>query len=65
MLGEHQDSVVAGERLRDAVRRIGGKGFAFTAGRLVEREETRRVVARAEFPQAWKRLERAGRQAWR
>ncbi len=65
VLGEHQDSVVAGERLRDAVRRIGGKGFAFTAGRLVEREETRRVVARAEFPQAWKRLERAGRQAWR
>ncbi len=65
VLGEHQDSVVAGERLRDAARRLGGKAFAFTAGRLVEREETRRAAARAGFPQAWRRLERAGRQAWR
>ncbi len=65
VLGEHQDSVVAGVRLRDGVQRLGGKSFAFTAGRLVEREEARRVAARAAFPEAWKRLERAGREAWR
>jgi CHAD domain-containing protein len=64
VLGEHQDSVVAEERLRSALRRIGGKTFAFTAGRLIEREETRRQVARAAFPEVWKRLEKRGREAW-
>jgi CHAD domain-containing protein len=64
VLGEHQDAVVAEKRLRDGVRRIGGRTFAFTAGRLIEREETRRAVARAAFPEAWKRLEKRGREAW-
>ncbi|MCC6223958.1 MAG: CHAD domain-containing protein [Thermoleophilia bacterium] len=65
VLGEHQDSVVAGERLREGVRRVGGKAFAFVAGRLVEREEARHSAARAAFPEAWQRLERSGRDAWR
>jgi CHAD domain-containing protein len=64
VLGEHQDAVVAEERLRHGLRRIGGKAFAFTAGRLIEREEARRMAARRAFPAAWKRLERRGRAAW-
>jgi CHAD domain-containing protein len=64
VLGEHQDAVVAEQRLRAGVRRIGGRTFAFTAGRLIEREEQRRAAARAAFPPAWGRLEKHGREAW-
>jgi CHAD domain-containing protein len=65
VLGEHQDAVVAEERVRAALRRLGGRGVAFAAGRIVERERSRRAAARAAFPDAWSRLERAGEQAWR
>ena len=34
------------------------------AGRLIERERTRRAEARAAFPKAWRRLEKAGKAAW-
>jgi len=57
VLGEHQDAVVAEERLRILVR--GARGAAgLAAGRLVERQHERRRVARAGFPKAWRRLER-------
>ncbi len=65
VLGEHQDSVVAEQRIRAAVRRLGGKGVPFAAGRLVERERERRAAARAAWPGAWKTLKRAGKAAWR
>jgi CHAD domain-containing protein len=55
-LGEHQDAVVAEERLRGLVNRRGGK-VALAAGRLVERQYERRRAARAAFPKAWRRLE--------
>ena len=54
VLGEHQDAVVAGERLRAlAGRQPAG---AVAAGRLVEREQARAARARAEWEAAWKRL---------
>jgi CHAD domain-containing protein len=55
VLGEHQDAVVAAERLRKLAA-VAPHEQAVAAGRLVERERERRAVARATWPKAWKRL---------
>jgi CHAD domain-containing protein len=55
VLGEHQDAVVAEERLRSLAR----TKSAIAAGRLVELERERRRRARREYPRVWKRLRRA------
>ncbi len=58
VLGEHQDAVVAGERLRELAA-AGDAPLAFAAGRLAEREEARRLDARKRWPKAWRRLRKA------
>jgi CHAD domain-containing protein len=55
VLGEHQDAVVAAERLRELAAGTPPQR-ALVAGRLVEREEERRLEARAAWPKAWKKL---------
>jgi len=65
VIGEHQDAVVAEERLRAAATKAHTPQAAISVGRLVERERVRRRRSRARVPKAWRRLERAGRQAWR
>jgi CHAD domain-containing protein len=65
VIGEHQDAVVAGERIRHALGVCRGGRVAFAAGRLVEREEGRRRRVRSEWPKAWRKLERSGKEAWR
>jgi CHAD domain-containing protein len=60
VLGEHQDAAVAEERLR-ALAAGAAPAEAIAAGRLLEREESRRIAARAAWPDAWKRLERAAK----
>jgi CHAD domain-containing protein len=55
VLGEHQDAVVAAERLRELAAGAAPEQ-ALVAGRLVEREEERRAAARDEWPQAWLEL---------
>jgi CHAD domain-containing protein len=62
-LGQHQDAVVAEQKLRELVE--SDPSAAFVAGQLVERQRERRRDARRKIPPAWKRLERAGRKAWR
>jgi CHAD domain-containing protein len=62
--GTSQDTVVAEERIRTALRGERGKGAALAAGRLIERERARRGDARAAVPKAWRKLERRGRKAW-
>jgi CHAD domain-containing protein len=58
VLGEHQDAVVAAERLRELA--VGAAPQqALVAGRLVEREEERRTQARAAWPEAWRKLNKA------
>ena len=57
VLGEHQDAVVAQQRLRAAVERA--PETALAAGRLVERERGRAERTRDEWRPAWKRLKRA------
>ena len=58
VLGEHQDSVVAEERLR-ALAQEAPSDQALAAGLLVERERSRRADARAQWRKAWRQLERA------
>ena len=58
VLGEHQDSVVAEERLR-ALSEAASPEQAVAAGRLVERERVRRAQARESWRCAWRRVERA------
>jgi len=58
VVGAHQDSVVAEEHFRTAVRKARGVGTGLAAGRLIERERARRIEARAALPKAWKRLRR-------
>jgi len=63
LAGEHQDAVVAADRIRSLVDKRKPR-VAFAAGRLVERQRLRREEARTKLPNAWRKLERAGRRAW-
>jgi CHAD domain-containing protein len=66
ILGEHQDAVVAEARIRDLVERLHGTGrTALAAGRLIERQRSRRLEERQAWKKAWKRLDRAGDAEWR
>jgi CHAD domain-containing protein len=64
VLGQHQDATVAEARLRKLAGRTGARA-ALAAGRLVEHERRRKLAARNAFPEAWQRLERSGRKAWK
>jgi CHAD domain-containing protein len=64
LIGEHQDAVVAEERLRALRRSARGASTAFVLGRLVERQRRRREHARARLLRTWKKVERSGRKAW-
>ena len=55
VLGEHQDAVVAAARLRQLAAGAAPER-ALVAGRLVEREEERRLQARKAWPKAWQKL---------
>ena len=63
VVGEHQDAVVAEERIRAlAGRRKAGLAFAGRAARRAPGHAARE--ARAALPAAWARLEKRGRRAW-
>jgi CHAD domain-containing protein len=63
-IGEHQDAVVAEQRLRDLRRSARGASTAFVLGQLVERQRGRRDHARRAWPRSWRKLRRLGRTAW-
>jgi CHAD domain-containing protein len=60
LLGEHQDAVVAEQRLRSASVQDVRTAAAFAAGRLAERQHMRRERVRERLPAAWKRLRKGG-----
>src|SRR5499427_2600591 len=60
-LGEHQDSITAQAWLRGAVTT---RRRAFVAGELCALEASRTAEARARWPAAWMRLDRAKARAW-
>jgi CHAD domain-containing protein len=64
VVGDHQDAVVAEERLAALVPRAKSPEAVFAAGRLLERQQRRRVAARRSLPKAWRKLQRQGRRAW-
>jgi CHAD domain-containing protein len=57
VLGEHQDAVVAQEKLRELAASATPEQ-ALAAGRLIERARERQAHARAAWPKAWRRLAR-------
>jgi CHAD domain-containing protein len=60
LLGEHQDAVVAEQRLRGAAVEDVRTAAAFAAGRLAERQRRRRERVQERLPAAWKRLRKSG-----
>jgi len=64
VVGAHQDAVVAEVRIRTAARKARGVSSALAAGRLIELERARRLEARADLPQAWRRLRRRALAVW-
>jgi CHAD domain-containing protein len=58
VLGDHQDSVVAEERLR-ALAGNASAEQAVAAGLLIASERARRAASRREWRSAWKTLDRA------
>ena len=64
VVGDHQDAVVAEERLTALVPRAKSPEAIFAAGRLLERQQQRRLAAKRSLPKAWRKLERQGRKAW-
>jgi CHAD domain-containing protein len=62
VLGDHQDAVVAEERIRAWSAGASAEGRV-AAGRLVQLERGRRAAARAAWPAAWAKLDRAARKA--
>jgi CHAD domain-containing protein len=59
VLGEHQDAVVAEQK----VRRVARSAAAVAAGRLIELERQRRLAQRAEYPGVLARALRRGKKA--
>jgi CHAD domain-containing protein len=62
VLGEHQDACVAQQRVRTLLEQLGDTArldVAFAAGRLVEREEVRRLEGRESWLHAWRAVSRA------
>jgi CHAD domain-containing protein len=65
VLGEHQDAVVAAEKLRELAVATGDPRAALSAGLVIAHQADRRDAAREEFPDAWRELKRSGKRAWR
>jgi len=63
-LGEHQDSVVTRERLRELARRTSSPAAAFTYGRLHAAEELRAGDAERQFESAWSKARRRSTRRW-
>ena len=60
VVGEHQDAVVAEQRLRALAERV--PEAALPLGVLIERQRERRARMRGDLPKSWKRLQRAAKE---
>jgi CHAD domain-containing protein len=65
ILGDHQDAVVGQTRIRDWAAANDSAGAGFAAGRLVQLEQDRMAAARRDWPDLWRKLDRAARKAAR
>ena len=64
ILGEHQDAVVAEQRIGDLLEELDDAERA-AAARVLGRQRKRRKAALATFLEEWPKLERRGAKAWR
>ena len=64
VLGDFQDSVVAEERIRAFLPEARSPQEAFVLGRMVELQASKKRRVGIEFPPAWRRVEKSGKQAW-
>jgi CHAD domain-containing protein len=62
VVGEHQDAVVAEQRLRALADRVPASALAL--GELIVRQRERRERSRGGLPKSWKRLKKAAAGAW-
>jgi CHAD domain-containing protein len=60
LLGEHQDALVVERYLRASTVSDAASAAAFVAGRIAERQHTRRALVRERLPTAWRRLRKSG-----
>ncbi|WP_410639316.1 CHAD domain-containing protein [Amycolatopsis sp. lyj-346] len=60
VLGDHQDAVLAAERMRTVLESADGP-MGFVAGRIAERELTRRAEARATWRASWAAVDAAAK----
>ncbi|MBE8523649.1 CHAD domain-containing protein [Amycolatopsis sp. H6(2020)] len=60
VLGDHQDAVIAAERMRTILESVDGP-VGFVAGRIAERELSRRAEARAAWRKSWKAVDAAAK----
>jgi CHAD domain-containing protein len=60
VLGDHQDAVIAAERMRTVLATADGE-VGFVAGRIAERELGRRAEARAVWRDSWAAVDHAAR----
>ena len=65
ILGDHQDAVVAQDRIRGWAASSPALDSGFAAGRLVQLEQDRMAAARAAWPDTWQQLDKAARRAVR
>lgn len=65
VLGEHQDAVVARDRVEAIAKEVEATpAFHFAAGRLAEAEQRAAEAARDAFPKIWDRLDRKKLRRW-
>ena len=64
LLGTHQDAVQAESHLRSFVNSSTSVRAGFVAGRIVERQHTRRTIALKKLPRLWGRLLKQGKKSW-
>ncbi|MGW4483556.1 CHAD domain-containing protein [Amycolatopsis sp. NPDC004368] len=63
VLGDHQDAVIAAEKVRGLVPTADGE-IGFIAGRIAEHELLKRTEARAAWPAVWAQIDKAARTAF-
>jgi CHAD domain-containing protein len=61
LLGQHQDAVVAEQRLLALKPHSRGAGIAYITGLMVERLRNRQSLVYQQIPKQWKKLEKQGK----
>jgi CHAD domain-containing protein len=61
LLGQHQDAVVAEQRLLALKQHSRGSGIAYVTGLMVERLRNQQFQVYQQIPEQWEKLEKQGK----